>query len=397
MSTLGLCMIVKNEAAIIEKCFDSVLPMIDYILVCDTGSTDGTPQKVYEYLVRNKISGQVMHDPWRNFGFNRSRALKHMRAIPEVDYVLLMDADDEMVLPENFNPELFKAELKADLTFVHFILGSVQYTRGVICSNKRKFIFRGVMHEFIDGPPSGFSRAMITGFHVKANSFISNRNQPSEDGTISHKFQKDAVVLEKAIIDETDKFMIARYHFYLAQCYLNAGAKYLEDALKHYLIRTTCGFWPEEIYISFYYAARIAKFLNHPYTEVVELFLGACEVNPKRAEAWHGLAVYAREQGQYDFGYGAAFTGMQMEFDPDGLFGERWVYEYGVLDEFACHAYWCGKYQESISACKQLLACPSLPEIDKERIMSNLQNAINVLAQTRGLSNEQCSRVPAVA
>ncbi len=43
--TIGLCMIVKDEAAVIERCLDSVRPLIDYVLIEDTGSTDRT-QKI---------------------------------------------------------------------------------------------------------------------------------------------------------------------------------------------------------------------------------------------------------------------------------------------------------------------------------------------------------------
>ena len=45
--TLCLCMIVKNEAKIITKCLDSISNYIDYWVISDTGSTDGTQEPVY--------------------------------------------------------------------------------------------------------------------------------------------------------------------------------------------------------------------------------------------------------------------------------------------------------------------------------------------------------------
>jgi hypothetical protein len=39
--TIGLCMIVKDEAHVILKCLESVRPLVDYVLVVDTGSTTG--------------------------------------------------------------------------------------------------------------------------------------------------------------------------------------------------------------------------------------------------------------------------------------------------------------------------------------------------------------------
>jgi hypothetical protein len=35
---------------------------------------------------------------------------------------------------------------------------------------------------------------------------------------------------------------------------------------------------------------------------------------------------------------------------------EGWIYEYGVLDEYAVNAYWIGKYAECLKACRKILA-----------------------------------------
>ena len=40
---------------------------------------------------------------------------------------------------------------------------------------------------------------------------------------------------------------------------------------------------------------------------------------------------------------------------PAALFGEPWVYETGLLDDFAVNAYWIGKYVECLGACLKLL------------------------------------------
>ena len=44
--TVGLAMIVRDEAAIIARCLRSVRDKIDTWVICDTGSTDGTPSLV---------------------------------------------------------------------------------------------------------------------------------------------------------------------------------------------------------------------------------------------------------------------------------------------------------------------------------------------------------------
>src|SRR5262245_39201004 len=97
MKTIGLCMIVKDEAPIILRCLQSVRRLVDYVLVVDTGSADGTQALIRDYLERESLPGEVFDDPWRDFSFNRSRALSRLRTRTEIDYALIMDADDVLV------------------------------------------------------------------------------------------------------------------------------------------------------------------------------------------------------------------------------------------------------------------------------------------------------------
>lgn len=42
MASISLCMIVRDEEAVLGRCLESVAPAVDEIIVVDTGSTDGT-------------------------------------------------------------------------------------------------------------------------------------------------------------------------------------------------------------------------------------------------------------------------------------------------------------------------------------------------------------------
>ena len=44
MVTVSLCMIVKNEEQILQRCLDSLAGLMDEIIIVDTGSTDATKQ-----------------------------------------------------------------------------------------------------------------------------------------------------------------------------------------------------------------------------------------------------------------------------------------------------------------------------------------------------------------
>ena len=66
-------MIVKNESPVIEKCLASVKGMIDYWVIVDTGSTDGTQQIIKNFM--KDVPGKLYERPWVNFAHNRNEAL----------------------------------------------------------------------------------------------------------------------------------------------------------------------------------------------------------------------------------------------------------------------------------------------------------------------------------
>lgn len=91
MPKLALSMIVRDAAATLRACLDSVKGAVDEIVIADTGSLDDTPAIGREY------GAQVIHIPWENdFAAARNRALAEISA----DWVVSLDAD-EMLDPES--------------------------------------------------------------------------------------------------------------------------------------------------------------------------------------------------------------------------------------------------------------------------------------------------------
>lgn len=86
--SLSVTVICLNEAAEIGPCLDSVR-WADEIVVCDSGSTDGTLEICRAY------TDKLFTDPWRGFSGHKNLALD--RATQE--WVLSLDAD-ERVTPE---------------------------------------------------------------------------------------------------------------------------------------------------------------------------------------------------------------------------------------------------------------------------------------------------------
>ena len=50
---------------------------------------------------------------------------------------------------------------------------------------------------------------------------------------------------------------------------------------------------------------------------------------------------------------------------------EDWIYEYGVLDEYAINAYWIERYQDCLRACQRLLRERKMPKDLYDRVKKN--------------------------
>ena len=110
---LCLNMIVKNESKIIQRLLESVAPILDMYCICDTGSTDNTVKLIESFFKSKNIPGKVVHEPFQNFEYNRSFALKACDDLG-ADYILLMDADMILWMNDKITPEKFKKLLSSN-------------------------------------------------------------------------------------------------------------------------------------------------------------------------------------------------------------------------------------------------------------------------------------------
>jgi len=364
-------MIVKNEAHVIVRCLEKAIPLIDYVWITDTGSTDGTQNVIRDFLSKHQIPGEVVDVPWQDFAHNRSLAMQMLRERNEVDYGLMLDADNYLVFDSKFDPKKFKDSLKADLYDVPVRSGISTHYSPLLFSNRIAYIYKAVLHEYLE-VPADIRRAQVTGF-------LSHQVQDSARNQNPRKYLDDAEVLENALLTETDPFLKIRYTFYLAQSYRDADLH--EKAIETYLKRSELGGWNEEIFISLLSVGRLREKLKRPHQDVIGAYLDAYEACPTRAESLHAAAAYCRRTKKYRQAYLFAKEGLTLSLPVRPLFVENWIYHYGLLDEFSIAAYWIGKPKEAFDCCVKLLKNPWVPKSQRARIHQNAQYAIDRLGR----------------
>lgn len=359
---IGLSMIVKDEAHVIRRCLESVRPLIDYAVISDTGSTDGTPEVIAQAFADLDLPGVVLHNPWRNFADNRNDALFHLRTVPGIDYALVIDADEQLVAEPGFSPKAFKAGMQNDLYDIEMRNGDTRYLRPSIFRNAEGFAYRAVLHEYLE-TPKGIRRSTV--------SHLYNHFRP--EGARSRdpqKFHKDAAALRAALESETDPFLRSRYRFYLAQSCRDAGL--VDEAIASYLARAELGFWSEEVYVSLWQAGMLMHRAGRAKEQCLAPLIRASNLIQTRAEALHAAARICREVKDFESAYFFARAGLAIPQPESGLFIDASVYRYALLDEYQVAAYWIGRHADSRRAAEQLLAEARFPADQADRIKANL-------------------------
>lgn len=291
---IGLVMIVKDEAHIIEQALESVAGMIDTYAISDTGSSDGTPEIITEFFNKKGIPGFVFHDEWRDFGWNRTRVLEHARS--RMRYALMMDADDlfyskDAALTKTALVRLMNNE-GADAYQVTIVNedDTLQYYRTQLFYLKKPWRYEGVLHEFprLDKqkktPTSHQNKTPTTllPFQIRSRR-LGNRNKMDA----VEKYKKDALVLKNALVHDP---LNTRYMFYLAQSYRDAGM--YEEAARWYKTRVDFGGWYEEVFYSLFQIGVLYLEHLHDEREGIRYALRAYAFHPKRVESMHTIVNY---------------------------------------------------------------------------------------------------------
>lgn len=150
MVTISLCMIVKNEEVVLERCIASVKDIVDEINIVDTGSTDQTIKIAKEHTDR------VFSFEWNGrFKDARNESFKYATK----DYVLYLDADDVLLeadrekfkaLKETLDPSVDSVSMYYNAGMDEYDNVTLQYRRNRLLKRTRDFKWKGDCHNYLE-------------------------------------------------------------------------------------------------------------------------------------------------------------------------------------------------------------------------------------------------------
>jgi glycosyltransferase involved in cell wall biosynthesis len=360
--TICLAMIVRDEAHVIRRCLDSVMPYIDHAVICDTGSIDNTCIVARAWLKDHNIPGGVDHHPWVDFGHNKTRALE-AAALVGCDYTLVIDADETLIVGD----PLVLTTLTHDAYRVIMQFPGVSYPRVNIMRSALDWRYISPIHEYAVCTPPVAEYLLDP---AKVHMWTDGGGARGQSGD---KTARDLATMQQWAVDEPDN---PRAWFYLAQAF--ETEKRLSEAIAAYTKRVSLGDYIEEVWYSHYRMAKLCDFTgNWPAAQLHYLDAYICQ--PMRAESLYWLAIghHNRQQDHAALLYLEAVSTLDK---PTGsLFVEEAVYDYLRWIVYTAALYNTGERSDAQNLAARVLANGKVP-LDQRAVLERIAAPLTVEA-----------------
>lgn len=324
MSKFCLLMIVKNEAHIIERAFESVKYLFDTYIICDTGSTDNTVEVINNWMTLNDKKGEIIYKDWVSFGFNKSYLWEYFwNTRKDCEYIVFLDADEVFITDIN-NPNSYltnddvsklynQLEDKKDISlfYLNTIYGCLRYRRWQICRNNQLYKWLQPVHEYLIGTISNSQHDIDWIYNLARKEGASSKNPK--------RYEEDAKLFLNFLEENPND---NRATFYLAQTYESVS---VEKSIEWYKKRLELGGWPQETYIT---CLRLGRLIKDESDKIKYLMLGV-SICSERLECYFELMQHFQKKGDHAKAVGfGSMAPKSRNPDLNYLFIERHIYDY---------------------------------------------------------------------
>lgn len=278
MVTLSCSLIVRDNESTLERVLESVRPHVDEIVICDTGSTDGTVE------IASKYADCLMSFPWcDDFSAARNQALQACSG----DWVLWLDSDDELIGGNLIRPMLSQAPPDIAMYLMRYETdhapdGGVRHEfwrERLVRNGTGKWVGRA--HEVI--VPTGEGK-----YERWPGAYVIHHGHNSPASSLERNIR----LLELDLADDPTN---TRTLFYLGRDLVTAGQLDKgRETLERYL---SLAVWPDEAFI----AAQLIGYTYRAqgrYREAYSADLRTMGTKPLWPQGWYALAqdcYYLRE------------------------------------------------------------------------------------------------------
>lgn len=318
----------KNESRVIRRMLESCYKYIDYAVIQNNGSTDGTDQIVRKFFEEKQIPLYLydVEEGWVGFGWNRDHLTQTCQKVDHgCDWILKMDCDEVLEVDDDFDwSPLDDKSIQA--FHIAAVAGSCIYYRAWMWNARLPWRFNhDPCHEtiYLDDGVTGeaFQRFDLS---TKIRQIGYNEGQSWSNPT---KFISDALILEEKMIKE-NSFYTNPYHFwYVGKSYYDAYqchsfplgisqqrefAKRCTYYFKEFIQFSKAEGIDEMCYMASIFGADALKFVGET-DQAIQMLVDSEKYGPERNDHLFALAFIYMEKEDWDSMFGVTSRMMQPE------------------------------------------------------------------------------------
>lgn len=218
MESISLCMIVRDEEAVLARSLESASVFADELIIVDTGSADGTKEIAARYT--NQIYDYKWHDDF-------AAARNYAYSFAKYDYIMWLDADDVIDTQAVRDILLLKENLTDETDVVSFLYGSQpeeQFMRGNDFLMRDRLIKRSLNAKWLY--PVHESIPMLPEYKIMNAAHIVVRHHKEK---INDK-RRNIRIMDK-MAESGAKFDVNNRYYYCRELYFD---KRYEESLNEY-------------------------------------------------------------------------------------------------------------------------------------------------------------------
>ena len=341
--TVSVCMIVRNEADIIEQAVASTVGLADEVVVLDTGSTDNTVELLEQLGVQVLTGGDRMHK-----AKSRNQAIDAASG----DWVVILDADERIADPTGLRQFLESTDAQALYIKLSYMDANDQPTlsyQQMRCWQRGTYQYQYRAHE-VPIPVNGWGETKHTDFVWE--------HRPPTGRTWKSDYTLNRLLLDVEENPDATRqlYYLGRQHMYRKEhdMALDRLSTYLENAGRDEADAWHC-------------VALCHQELEHE-KEYVSALYQACAANPQRREWWGELATHYHSKGQDTIAVGLLKCAMEQPPPPNSYVKHYWHGSH-IYDLIAICLWKLKRYEEGEKYAS--IAVELSP--DSERLQRNLK------------------------
>ncbi len=337
--TVCLTMILGNDSETIEECLSSVKPWIDGYFILDIGSTDGSIE-IVKRVLEEKVGSVEMATP----GTDIKKLLSCAKE--KGDYLLLIDPDEKLIVSDRFG----FGDLDKDCYYAISRQDGIDWRKPFLLRSKLDWRGGEVLIQDL-GSPQAKSAKLLFG------SILTKMKSRAEDEKEKWKFALSQHPNHPRIV------------FHTARVSEDAGDE--KEALELFEKRVSLEEDQEEVFYSLYRIAVLKEKQGEPLEMVIDHYLKAYHSFPSRVEPLYDLSARMIREENYVLGYVLSEFALTIPCPQDPFLRKSWIYEYGLLAQFAECAFQIKKYAQAKEALEKILNVRTLPADQRAQMQEN--------------------------